>query len=320
MQKSVRKTLFLSLLIFSLLFLISCSKVAGGETPPDTAARLKAVQTGTQGIVLRIMPNAPPPIIYDRNELVAIVDVDNKGNFPLEPTECFIQVTGFDPTIIKGSMNSPHSCAENYPGIFEGKTIYNLNGGTNQIEFRSPNVILPPGVQEYSPILNFLSCYHYHTIANPQICVDPLFYQVTSQQKTCIPKSVGMTGGQGAPVAISNVGVEMTGGRAVFTITINNIGGGRVLSPYANYQECGQASIARTDEDKVVFDVKLAGASLVDCKPRDKIVRLNNGIGQIFCTFNIPGSTAYETPLSIDLDYSYMQSFTRPIKIVKTPE
>lgn len=321
MKKSVIRAILIALLITSLIFITSCGgKVAGGQNEGDTASRLKAVQSGTQGVVVRITPNFPPPLIYDQNELVAIVDIDNKGNHNLEPTECFIQVTGFDPQIIKGGMNIPRSCAENTPGILEGKNVYNLNGGTNQIEFHSPNIVLPPSVFEYNPILSFISCYHYHTTANPQVCVDPLFYQVTAQQKTCIPTSVGMGGGQGAPMSVTNVGVEMTGSRAIFDINIANSGGGRVLSPYADIQNCGQASLGYTDLDKVAYSVKLAGGNLVDCKPRDGFVKLNNNVGKIICTFNIPGASAYQTPLTIDLDYSYIQSFTRPVKIVKTPE
>ena len=306
--------------LLMLLLLISCKgRVAAGEEPRDTAAALKLVQTGTQGVEISLLNNYPPPQIYDQNELVAIVEVNNKGNYDLEREQCFIQITGFDPNIVLGGLNTPRSCSENI-GVLEGKNVYNTRGGSNQLEFKSSSINLPEKVYEYNPTLNFLTCYNYHTTANPSVCVDPLFYQVTSEQKTCLPRDVSMGGGQGAPVGVSQVGVDMIGSRAVFEINIRNFGTGRVLSPDTDIRSCGQASIEYTDLDKVRYSVQMTGGSLIDCKPRDGLVRLTNNGGKIVCSFDIPGTFAFETPLQIGLDYGYVQSFQKPIKIIKTPE
>jgi len=321
MKKSVSKVLLVCIITLTLLFLTSCGgKVSAGEEPGDTAAVLQAVQSGTQGVDIEILQNAPPPLIYDQNELVALVEVHNRGNHDLTAQDCFIQVTGFDPNIIKGGMQTAQSCASNMGGVLEGKNVYNTQGGINQLEFRSQNVVLPPGVFEYSPTLNFVTCYYYHTISNPAVCVDPLFYQVTHEQKNCIPQNVGMGGGQGAPVGVSYVGVDMVGNKAIFEINVVNSGTGQVLSPYADIRNCGHASLEYDDLDKVRYTAQLSGGNLIDCKPRDGFVRLNNGQGKIVCSFSIPGTSAFETPLMLDFDYGYVQSTQRPIKIVMTPQ
>lgn len=308
------------LIVLSLLLIACGSRVPGGDKPIDTAAALKQVQSGTQGVEVTVLPDFPPSTIYDQSDLVAILDIKNKGNHDLAAGDCFVQITGFDTNIIRGGLQVPRSCAENI-GVLQGKNIYNTLGDTNQIEFHSAAVSLPAGVFEYNPTLNIITCYNYHTRANPSVCVDPQFYQVTPQQKTCIPQDVSMGGGQGAPVGISYVGVDMVGsGRAIFEINVVNQGNGRVLSPYADIQDCGQASLEHKDLDKVAFTVQMSGGSLVDCKPRDRIVRLNNNQGKIVCTFQIPGTSAFETPLMIDLDYNYIQNIQRNVKIVKTPE
>jgi len=320
MKKSVIQILVGIILVVSLIFLASCKpQPAAGEKPLDTAAALRLVQTGIRGIEIDTLQNLPPSTIYDQTELIAMVELKNKGNHDLQPQDCFIQITGFDPNIITGGLNVPRSCAENI-GTLEGKNVYNTEGGFNQIEFRSSNIMLPAGVFEYNPTLNFLACYNYHTTSNPSVCVDPLFYQVASEQKTCLPHDVGMAGGQGAPVGISYVGVDMVGDRAIFEINVMNYGSGRVLSPYADFRNCGQAVLEYVDLDKVGYTVQMSGGSLMDCKPRDGLVRLTNNQGKIVCSFNIPGASAFETPLMVDLDYGYMQSYTKPIKIIKTPE
>ncbi len=324
MEKSGRKSGFklvhLLMFILALFLLASCNRVAAGEKPIDTATALKMVQTGTQGIETKLLQNSPPPMIYDQNELIAILEVNNKGNHDVLSQECFVQATGFDKNIIKGGFDLPHSCNENQGGALEGKNVYNVEGGSNQIEFRSTDVSLPNGVFDYTTTLNFVSCYNYQTRANPVVCVDPLFYQVTSQQKNCIPKDVGMGGGQGAPVGVTYVGVQMAGGKAVFNINIQNVGGGRVLSNYADIRNCGEASLEYTDLDKVAYTVQWSSGIPLNCKPLDGFVRLNNNNGKIVCSTEIPSTYAYETPLSITLDYNYIKSFTKQVKIVDTPQ
>jgi len=327
MKKSVN--VIVTIMLITILFLISSCTGIGGKTPAgdqplDTAAAIQMVKTGTQGVISRFTTNYPPSTIYDQNELIALIEVENKGNYDLQTQECFVQISGFDPNIITGGFEQPRSCAEGI-NILEGKNIYNVQGDSNQIEFRSSSVTLPTGVFEYTPNLNLLSCYHYHTYANPMVCVDPLFYQIASQQKSCIPQNVAEAGGQGAPVGVSSVGVDMIGGgssgasKAVFEINVQNFGSGRVLSPYSDLRSCGNVGLEYTDLDKVAYSVELSGGSLIDCKPRDGFVRLTNGRGKIVCSFNIHGSGAYETPLMVDLDYNYIESSQLPLRIVKTP-
>jgi hypothetical protein len=217
MKKSVRGVLLLAILAVTLLLSACGNRPAAGERPLDTAAALKIVQTGTQGVAISTIQNLPPPLIYDQNPFVALVEVKNKGNHDVQREDCFVQITGFDPNIMGYELVGPRSCAENV-GVLEGKSVYNTEGSFNQVEFRSSSVTLPLEVYEYNPRLNILACYNYITKASPQVCVDPLFYQVTSQQKACTPTDISMGGGQGAPVGISYVGVDMVGDKAIFEI------------------------------------------------------------------------------------------------------
>lgn len=306
-------------LLLSLMLLVSCkNNPAGGETPMDTEAALREVQTGIRGVELSFQPNTPPNVLYDENELIALIELQNRGNYDLGLTECFMDVTGFDRNIIGGDFGRPVSCAVGVD-VLEGKSVYNIQGGFNSIELRAPFVRLPDDVYEYNPTLNFVTCYNYITRANPMVCVDPLFYEVTSQQKACLPNDVIMGGGQGGPVGISYVGVEMTGSRALFEINVKNFGSGRVLSPYVDVRSCGQTAFEYEDLDRLRYDVEMPSGGPLDCKPRDGIVRLNNGQGKIICEYDIPGGSAFETLLQVELDYAYMQSYSKQIKIIATP-
>jgi hypothetical protein len=224
-------------------------------------------------------------------------------------------MTGFDKSIVKG-IYARQSCISS--STLEGKKVYNLKGSFNQVQFKSNNIALPAGVNEYSPNLNLVACYEYKTRANPLVCVENSLYQISSAQKSCIVRDVGMGGGQGGPVGVSYVDVEMAGNRAVFAITVKNYGSGRVLSPLTSLSLCPNG-LKYSDFDQVSYSVRISGGSLVNCKPTSGYVRLNNNEGKIVCSFNIGNVQAYQTPLLIDLDYNYMQNLRKPIKIIKTP-
>src|SRR3989344_8771522 len=126
MKKSVSMLL---LVILIALFLVSCKpKPGAGDSPRDTAAALQQVKTGTQGVEIKLLQDSPPSLLYDQNELIALVEVKNRGNYDLRAQECFVQIGGFGSNIISGGFSSPRSCAEGL-GTLEGKNLYNTAGG-----------------------------------------------------------------------------------------------------------------------------------------------------------------------------------------------
>jgi hypothetical protein len=307
------------LLLSLVLFITACTGIVPqGETAQETSAVANIVQSGTQGVILNLNPNLPPPQIWDQNELVALVEIQNRGNFHLGPNSCFVSMTGYDPSIIKGQLQ-PRSCAQNTDGMFMGKTLYNTEGTTNQIEFKSSDITLPPRVLKIDQPLLFNVCYNYQTAANPIVCVDPVFYQITRQEKVCRTQDVSGGSGQGGPVGVSYVNVEMPGGKAFFEITVRNFGSGQVLSPFSDIRACGLGNVDYTEEDKIAYNVDLSGASLIGCTPSNGMIQLFNRQGKIFCTFQLQGTTAYQTPLLIDLNYNYRESIRKELDIIKTP-
>ena len=119
-----------------------------------------------------------------------------------------------------------------------GKNVYNIEGGLGNVEFKSGSIALPTGVDRYNPPLVATACYEYKTLASPEVCVDPGFYELTSEQKACQVQDFGLSGGQGAPVAVTFVNVDMVGSKVVFEIDVANVGGGRVVSPRASLAKC----------------------------------------------------------------------------------
>lgn len=310
----MKKEIVITLLVLSIL-LTSCSyRPASGEKPIETAAALSQVYTGTQGAQIRFLPDYPPANIYDTMDFIAVAEVWNKGAYDFAPGDCFLELTGYDKNILQG-IQYRKSCVSGTD--LEGKKSYNLDGSFNQVEFKSSSIFLPTGVNVYEPTLNLAVCYQYQTTANPMVCVENPLYQVTSQQKSCIVKDVSLAG-QGSPVGVSYVDVEMAGGKVIFSITVRNFGNGRVMNPTTSLSSCPN-TLEYSDFDKVGYSVDLSGGSLISCKPNDGFVRLTDNQGKILCSFGVGNTQSYETPLTVSLDYNYMDSFKKKVKIIKTP-
>ena len=63
----VKRVIVTIALFCAILLLASCARQGATETPLDTAAALKQVQTGSQGIEVSLLPNFPPPTLYDQD-------------------------------------------------------------------------------------------------------------------------------------------------------------------------------------------------------------------------------------------------------------
>jgi hypothetical protein len=316
----MKKVVIGVIVVISLLLLNSCTTGFDKSNPQQGEWAQENAYTGTRGVELTFDPQYPPITIYDNNPLIMLIKVQNQGSYSLNAGDCFIKVSGFDPNIIRGGFNTMRSCAENVGGVLEGKSAYSPEGEINLLEFKSDNIRLPTGTFKYNPFLNIVSCYNYKVTASPLVCVDPQSYNYDPERKTCIPKDVSVANGQGGPVGVSNIKLDMAQNQAIFEITVNNYDSGVILSPNIDLRSCDQNTLGYDDYNKVRYDVQLSGGTKISCSPQDGMVRMSNNIGKILCKFQINEGSAFETPLTISLDYGYKKSYQKQINIIKTPE
>lgn len=310
MDYFVRKGL---LFFFLVLFLSGCKGV--GTSPDQTTAEY--VYRGTQGIDMVFSQNLPPSRLYDTTPLAIVTEVENKGTYDLTGGRCFLHLSGYDKSIIRG-IDSEKPCGENLwpksPGFPEG--------GYDVVEFETDTLRLPTGIDSFPQKFILTACYEYETVANPVVCVDPGLYKIRAIKDACVVSDVPLSGGQGAPVEVSRVEVSMGGeNRAAFTIHVSNVGRGNVLRSGTGLAGSGSHScpfnLEHDDFNIIDYQVDMTDGFMIKCSPEK--LRLVNDVGKIFCTFNVPGEYARTTPLRIKLFYNYMQSISKNVDIIKTP-
>ncbi|MBA3064697.1 hypothetical protein FP803_04640 [Candidatus Woesearchaeota archaeon] len=315
------RKIILMVIIFLLFFSFGCT--------PKTEETGVDYRTGTQGIVMNFMADMPPAKMYDSMPIDLVVEIKNKGAYPqpnpltgwainvISPNAKGIgtlYLSGFDTAFI---MGMPQSMS--IPSL-EGKNIYNSEGGYDVVSFRG-NIIDFDSRNIDSYNANFLvtSCYNYETIASQTVCIDPEPYSTKQKTRVCtIPPSYSLSGGQGAPVAVTKVEETVLSNKIQFKIYIKNLGDGEVIDKNRLNIDCPY-SLDYTNLDKVYVSGRVSGYSL-SCRPNNPIM-LINGIGSVICTVPKPtmSRSAYTTPLQVNLEYGYSSSIQKSVEILNTP-
>lgn len=165
------------------------------------------------------------------------------------------------------------------------------------------------------------NCYLYATYFAEPICIDPSPEE--NVPKACTSRTIASKQGQGAPVAVTKVDTINTRTTAMFDITIENVGGGRVFnmgymsacSPYAPTRITSQYL------NKVYLLDARIGDQQLKCNPdRGSPIELLNGKRQITCSYKIDYQTvrsAYSVPLVLEFGYGYEQTTRANTRIVR---
>lgn len=316
----MRKIILISLI--SLLFFSFGCTPETGDTGVD-------YRKGTQGIVMNFMADMPPARMYDNMPIDLVVEIRNNGAYPqptsitgwainvISPTAKGIgtlYLSGFDNTLIAGMPKQI-----SIPKV-EGKSPYNPEGGYDVVSFHG-NIINfnSRNIDSYNANFLVTSCYKYETIASQTVCVDPEPYSAKEKTKVCtIPPSYSLSGGQGAPVAVTKIEETVLSNKIQFKIYMKNLGDGKIIDKNRLNIDCPY-SLDYTNLNKVYVSGRVSGYSL-SCKPGNPIL-LAKGEGSVICTIPKPvmSKSAYTTPIQIKLEYGYTSSIQRSVEISNIP-
>jgi len=310
MSVNMKNAGLILIILVCMLFISGCQ--GGGLTNRNVN---EDYRTGTEGVIIDFVDNAPPSKIYAGDPMEVVVELNNKGAYP--DTDSFVgklEIYGFENAAINGEWDRGNTIS---PSL-KGRSQYNREGGYATMTYRDRDGVRVPFNQDsYKTEIVVASCYKYKTIANPSVCIDPDPYKLVQEKKACEVKDQSL-GSQGAPVAVDRIEQEIGADKIYFRIFVKNKGSGSVVIP-DRYNSC-PFDIGHEDINKVIVRAKLSHDASPSCTPQgtaSEPLRLVNGEGMMFCTFSMPGSdSAYQSPLNIELDYVYSDSISKSIEIV----
>ena len=211
------------------------------------------------------------------------------------------------------------------PIALEGDTPETPGGGVEVYDFPAYIYYLPESLEEFRQPIMVTACYSYVTRATTMMCIDPK--PNSNSKKACIARTVGVSGGQGAPVAITRVEQQASSGKVVFTITVKHSKKNSLDELFDITQlfyKCNpHAGAIVKPSDKNVVDVlyvELSGDDITQSCSGGGRIRLDaSGNGQFTCTAYLSSmsDSAYEAPLFIELGYGYGKNIYKEVTIKK---
>lgn len=259
--------------------------------PPSLEPELIEYHKGTDGLVMEFLQNAPPDEVWENSEFSVGIELKNKGAWPIESGS--VVISGFVPDYI--SIEPLEKTID-----LQGKSPGYPEGDYSVINFRAKNINIPKGSKEYTDSIIARAYYDYQTDATVDVCINPFIYSyVKTRETVCEIRDISVSGGQGAPVAITSVKEKISppneGMSVEFLIEIKNVGPGEVLGK------------VRLEGAKLANRLISCSPQLLDMKKGEKTIRCKTTIDK--------EKGAYLAPLSLSLSYTYTSKINKKIRI-----
>lgn len=304
-------------LILILIILSSCQFLPQQtEQRPETYIGTEGISLNAQLLLDKIFPN---------QETEMIVTVMNNGAYDI--SEGYMNLITEEQFIKEQNIkyyDSQGNLEENKNEYsIQGRGITKPYGDQVRFKYILKAQELPQQTERYSSLIIAQTCYPYKTYATIPVCIDTDINNM-NPDKICKSGSETITGGQGAPIAITRVETKMVpeySGNEVkvkphFEIDIENVGSGSVIKPTQAKEACEGKSkdIENIVGVKVIFNnIKLDCAreyehklvkekTTLKCKLPDK-EQIQKG--------------TYKSLVKIELDYAYTTTGTANIEITQ---
>lgn len=298
---AMNKKIILILTMISLVVLYGCTG-SGNETPDEVNFR-----SGSQGLEMKFLENSPPDKIFDKEELNIMIEMLNKGATDIVGGRLY--TSGYDPKFIQITPKDT-----NFNIV--GKSIFNPDGRLSEFQtFVDNRVDVPKSADSLEQNIKITACYNYETKASASVCIDQNPRSTTT--KVCTPETIRLSGGQGGPIAVTEIEQESSPDQITFKISFSNVGEGVVFDSSQGLNNCHTA-LEYKDLDVVDVKVKLGERSL-NCQPNDgRNIRLINKDAFVFCYYKGKlGDDAFTSQLSVAIDYAYRNSISKSVEIIK---
>ncbi|MBI2548339.1 hypothetical protein HYW21_03235 [Candidatus Woesearchaeota archaeon] len=309
MKKKRRVQMLLLLtVVFIVLLVVGCQRLKR-DNQGDTSIRVLEQKTGRDGLVITFLDEITPREIWagtpeEPTPFQIGIEISNRGY--TEVTNGSIALMRFSDYMEIVQQQTMKNTIINV----KGKDRFSQTEGYQLEIFDVRNTGIPTDVEK-DFLFKAKVCYPYTTQGSVEVCIDPFMYDYANKDKaTCQVKDVAISGGQGAPVAVTKVEetIVSTGNpnefEAQFVVHFKNEGKGLVTG-IDQYASACTTIAPRTGLDKVQATIELSG-EIIDCT---NIIQSYDDptTSKAYCTKTIrKDQGSFVTPLSITLSYGYV--------------
>ena len=330
------------IILILLLFIIGCGTTSTKKTTKEIDVRV-----GFNGLLLEFLKNTPPQKLFEDDVFPVIIKVRNNGAYSLEKEEKAILSLGVEKDYTSSIQLLASGKVQQVEGIsnaatfnLEGKSKINTKGEEEVISYNIQAGKVDPQSEFHASTVIATLCYPYQTILDTTVCVDTDISNLRPGKKACKAQDLILNNGQGAPIAITKIEVNMLPAeideqnqprkiKPQFLIFIENKGQGTAIKKEVVKDFCTKSDTSHENLNRIYVRAFLSNEEL-DCTPKEKdkseekraFAKLKDKKELVRCTLEKEKSIdssldPYYSPLRIELTYGYTQSISANYLIQK---
>lgn len=274
--------------------------------------------------------------MFEGDTFPVIVKVRNTGAFGLIGDNKAILSLGVEKDYTKDVKLLPTGRVQQFGDIkdaatfnLDGRSNVNLKGDEEVVSYNIKAGKIDPQSEAHSSTVVASLCYPYNAILDATVCIDTDVSNLRPGKKACKAQDLVFSNGQGAPVAITKIEVNMLPSQLSeqapeykkivpqFLIYIENKGQGTAIKNDAVKDFCTKGGTSHKNINTIYIKASLPNEEL-DCTSKEKdtnekiaIAKLKDKKDVVRCTSK-NGIDAkldpYFSPLKVELTYGYTQS------------
>lgn len=314
---------FIFLLVFSLVFLSSCS-LNNNLSQSDVGEVDNSYKFGNVGVTLNI-ENLKRSEIFENSAIQFLLSIKNEGQ---HNSNVIISEPTYDSKYFE-SIQLQNDFSFNEIFLIDGKSIYQNIAHENKIPIEIMASTLPATQDQRTEDLVFSICYDYKTYFEEDVCVDTDVYDLKNDESVCTVGEKSFSKGQGAPIKVNKLDVyyQKTSDIIVPIIEfeLRNSGQGTILTNKGYDLLC--TSTSNSDAGSLTNEISLTKLKFskftlsdFDCDE----ISFENDVANVRCTLNdgITGFSESEgnflAKIEMEFSYYYKDAKTIPITIKKS--
>ena len=337
MKTNNRLSIVIAIII---LFVAGCGTGAQTKKEPD-------FRVGFDGLKTEFLKNTPPQKGFEDSAFPVIIKVKNSGAYSLRAEEKAILSLGVERDytkkvqLLSGKAQLPEQAGNAASLNLEGKSSISL-GEEQVISYNIVAGRIDPQSEIHPSAAIATLCYPYKTVLDTAACIDTDVSGIKPGKKVCQMQDLVFNGGQGAPVAVTKIEVNMLPSQIKegiqpkivpqFLIFVENKGQGIVIKKEEVPNFCTKSDTIHANFNVVYVKVCLSNFCTdnggMKCQLEAKQnsnerghIKLKDKKDVIRCAKDDgleSAQDAYLSPLKIELDYGYTQSISAVYSIHKT--
>ncbi len=324
MKETNLKRLLILMGLFSLLFFAGCESSSDAN---QNGYELASFNGGESGVDFSFAQESPPDKVRDQGlqPFSVRILVENNGEYDIPENSAYITLDGFNPEDLGLTETSKTLMA--LRGVKKQGTNI-IPGGKSQVVFdnmKYVNSIISGTI----PIKIYANiCYPYETKSVGILCINgDTVPAIDSKAQICELEGDKQYANSGAPVKIENLKQYAYGKNSIqimFDIVhIPTSSDANIYEPGSIDSNCNINGVSASSSDalfkrdrvKYTIDTGIPGLNCESTGTNTNIVTLTDNRYTVTCIQDTLNQAEYEKPISITLDYDYLDRKSKSINI-----